>query len=520
VKKELHNLWVSNTGEGGEKLSLTTISNVNEMIEFQSQENGQVIALVCEHHKVTYHELNQNANKIAQWMLGKGAQKGDRALIWGANKHQMVEFFLACSKIGVIAVPINLRLKESEVNYIIDEIKPAFIYRDDGVKPEWKINHDLRGELSLTIEQGTDHYDDIIKSQPGPLKAPMISHSDPFFIIYTAAVDGNPRGAVLTHENIISCNEQTKELLQLTRNDTCGIFTPLYHIAGTSLLFSGLHYGLTNIILPVFTPSDAATKIKKNQISIFCSFSPMMQMILDAAHNENIELQPYIRGIFGLDTPEMIQKLLDLNIDFFGMYAQSEVTGIIASEKYVNPHKQNGLIGFPGLHSKIKLLNDTGSEVKTGEIGEICVEGKTVFSHYWNMPIETKWVFRGGHLHTGDLAERDQEGRLWFRGRKTEKELIKTGGENVYPLEVEQAIQLHQAVKSVVVFGVKDDKWLEAVKAVIELEENEITTEMEIKAFCKERMASYKVPKFVNFVKELPKNNGEIDREFIKKVYR
>ena len=490
------------------------------MIEYQSEKNGQVIALVCEQHKVTYNELKKNASMIAQWMLGKGAQKRERALIWGANKHQMVEFMLACSKIGVIAVPINTRLKESEVNYIIDEIKPAFIYRDEGARPDWKINNEIKGEITLASEKDADHYEAVINSsQSNPLKAPIVSPNDPFLIIYTAAVDGNPKGAVLTHENIIACNEQTKELLQLTRNDTCGIFTPLYHIAGTSLLFSGLHYGLTNIILPVFTPSDAVTKIKNHEISIYCSFSPMTQMILETAQKENIEPKNYIRAIFGLDSPEMIQQLLDMNIDFFGIYAQSEVTGIIASEKYVNPQKQNGLIGFPGSHTKIKLLNDTGSEVKTGETGEICVEGKTVFSHYWSRPKETEWVFRGGLLHTGDLAERDQEGRLWFRGRKTEKELIKTGGENVYPLEVEQAIQLHHAVKSVVVFGVKDDKWLEAVKAVIELEENEITTEMEIKAFCKERMASYKVPKYVKFVKEMPENKDEIDREFIKKVY-
>jgi acyl-CoA synthetase (AMP-forming)/AMP-acid ligase II len=490
------------------------------MIEYQSEINGENIALICEKHKVTYNELNNNANRVALWMLEKGAQKGERALIWGANKHQMVEFFLACSKIGVIAVPINTRLKESEVNYIIAEIQPAFIYRDDSVKPEWKFSNDIKGELTLTIEQRGDHYESVINSsQPGPLNAPIVSHTDPFLIIYTAAVDGYPKGAVLTHENIIACNEQTKELLQLSTKDNCGIFTPLFHIAGTSLLFSGIHYGLTNIILPVFTPSDAIVQIKNHEISIYCSFSPMTQLILDAAQKENIEPQNYIRAIFGLDSPEMIQKLIDMNIDFFGIYAQSEVTGIIASEKYVNPQKQNGLIGFPGSHSKIKLLNDTGSEVMAGETGEICVEGKTVFSHYWKRPTETEWVFRDGLLHTGDLAERDQEGRLWFKGRKTEKELIKTGGENVYPLEVEQAIQLHHAVKSVVVFGVKDEKWLEAVKAVIELKENEISTDKEIKAFCKERMASYKIPKYINFVKEMPKKNDDIDREFVKKTY-
>jgi acyl-CoA synthetase (AMP-forming)/AMP-acid ligase II len=501
-------------------MSLNTISNLYEMIEYQKEVNGGNIALICENHNVTYDDLSKHCNAIAQWMLDKGAEKGERALIWGINKHQMVEFFLACSKIGVIAVPINTRLKDNEVNYIIDEIKPTFIYRDERARPDWKINNEIKGEITLASEQDADHYESIIKSsQSEPLKAPIVSHDDPLLIIYTAAVDGFPKGAVLTHENIIACNEQTKELLQLSANDNCGIFTPLYHIAGTSLLFSGLHYGLTNIILPVFTPSDAVSAIKNHKISIYCSFSPMTQMILDEAEKENVEPQNYIRAIFGLDSPEMIQKLLDMKIDFFGIYAQSEVTGIIASEKYVNPQKQNGLIGFPGSLSQIKLLNDTGLEVKIGEIGEICVKGKTVFSHYWNRPKETEWVFRGGLLHTGDLAEMDQEGRLWFRGRKSEKELIKTGGENVYPLEVEQAILLHPSVKSVVVLGVKDEKWLEAVKAVIELKGNEKTTDMDIQSFCKEKLASYKIPKYIIFVEEMPKNNGEIDREYVKKLY-
>ncbi len=490
------------------------------MIESQLKENGEKTALICQNQFFSYNELNSHANALANWMLEKGAQKADRALIWGGNKYQMVEFFLACSKIGVITVPVNTRLKETEANYIIEEIQPVFVYCEDQIPTNWSETSSIKGIISLSPKDHADHYETIIGGySPMLTKELSISPNDPFLIIYTAAVDGFPKGAVLTHENVIACNIQTKQLLEITENDNFGIFTPLYHIAGTSILFCGLHYGLTNIMLPEFNPSDAADQIANHKITIFCSFSPMIQLILDSANEKELDIRTQIRAIFGLDSPEMIQKLLQLNIDFYGIYAQSEVTGVIAAEKYEDPLNQPGLIGFPHSQTTITLLNELGQEVEVGEIGEICVRGKTVFSHYWKRPKETSWALRDGLLHTGDLASRDHQGRLWFKGRKTEKELIKSGGENVYPLEVEQAILQHPSVESVVVIGISDKKWLEAVKAVIVLKNNEIIEDSDIQNFCKSQLAAFKVPKYIEFVKELPVKNGEIDRDYVKKNY-
>lgn len=500
---------------------LKTSLTVNEMLDRVAILESNKIALICEDKSVTYKELQERSEILASWLLEQGAEKGERFLLWGNSSIEMIECMLACAKTGLIAVPINTRLSEGEVNYILQEVEPSFIFLDNTFPEKLINNSSIKGKITNYEDQDSHrvYYSSIINSSvPVQSIEVDISSTDPFFIIYTAAVDGNPKGAILTHKNVISCNLETKELLELNINDTVGIFTPLYHIAATSILFSSIHYGLTSVVLPFFEPGSASKKINEHNISIFCSFSPMAERLLEESNKLNIKLENHVRGIFGLDTPELINQLLDLGIDFYGIYAQTEVTGVIAAEKYQHPITP-GLIGFPGPLSHIALLDDDGNEVSIGETGEICVRGETVFSGYWNREKDNNWVFRGGWLHSGDLASKDEFGRLWFKGRKSEKELIKSGGENVYPTEVEQALKKHSEVEEAVVFGVKDDEWLEAVKAVVKLKENNSVSEEELKQSTRKWISAYKVPKTIEFVDSIPEKNGEIDREAVKRMY-
>jgi acyl-CoA synthetase (AMP-forming)/AMP-acid ligase II len=201
------------------------------------------------------------------------------------------------------------------------------------------------------------------------------------------------------------------------------------------------------------------------------------------------------------------------------MYAQTEVTGIIAAQKINHAGNDLGLAGHPGILSRIALYNDNGQEVPPGEIGEICVRGETVFSGYWRRPEDTSWVFHNGWLHTGDLGAFDDKGRLWFKGRKPEKDLIKSGGENIYPAEVELVLCKHEAIKRACIIGVPDETWGEAVKAIIEVNEGVAVTEDEIYNFCRRMLPGYKVPKSLVLVSSLPLVNGNINRQAVKNLY-
>lgn len=496
---------------------------VYEMFLRTVKRNPGGAAIITPEDAVSYTRLYERVEQLSSWLLDHGGVKGDRVLLWGLNSLQMVEVFLACSKIGLVAVPVNTRLSSEEARYILHDVRPRFFFSDYPLDKAWAKEDADFVEYKISFQgesEKTANYAFILENAPrggGPKQE--VVPDDPFLIIYTAAIGGRPKGAVLSHRNVVTCNVQMIDLFRLGATDVCGIFTPLYHIAGTCLLFCGLHLGIPNVLLPSFEAGLAVEMISAHDVSIFVSFSPMTQRLLEEAEMRAVNLGEHVRAIFGLETPDVIQKYLDMGVDWYGMYAQTEVTGVIAAEKFVRPEQQPGLIGFSGLMSYIVLLNEQGEEVKMGEVGEICVKGETVFSGYWNRPDDTRWAFRHGFLHTGDLAVRDEEGRLWFRGRKTEKELIKSGGENVYPAEVEQVLLEHDAVAYACVIGVAHPVWLEAVKAVVQLKQGHYVSAEELQQFCKGKIASYKIPKIVEIVDEMPLQGNRVDRDRVKKLF-
>jgi long-chain acyl-CoA synthetase len=282
--------------------------------------------------------------------------------------------------------------------------------------------------------------------------------------------------------------------------------------------------GGTNVVLEKFDPTAAVKMIDKHRVTLIADFPPILSMLLDARQAVAAHLDS-LKHVFGLDSPDVIRRLYaETKATFWTGFGQSETSGVVTMVRvdHTCPAKSEkpGATGKPIPLVRVRCVNEAGEDVPVGDVGEIVVQGPVVFQGYWRDPDATAYTFRHGWHHTGDMGKFDAEGYLYYAGRKPEKELIKSGGENVYPAEVEQVLIKMPQVAAVCVIGVPDAKWGETVKAVIELHPYQSLTAQEVSAFVAEKIASYKKPRHVQFVEQMPrKENGEIDRVKVKATW-
>jgi len=261
----------------------------------------------------------------------------------------------------------------------------------------------------------------------------------------------------------------------------------------------------------------ALKHIQEDKVSMIPVFPPILSTLLERNKELNYDLTS-LRIVGGLDTPETIQQYeSQTGGTFWTGFGQTETTGIISYGVY---REKPGAAGIPGVLTEMEIMNESGNMVKTGETGEIVIRGPVVFRGYWNLAKETEYAFRNGWHHTGDMGRLDEDGYLFYAGRMPEKELIKSGGENVYPSEVEMAILEHPRVTEACVIGVADEQWGEAVKAVCVLQKDESLAQAELAEFVASKIARYKKPRYITYVSELPKTaDGSIDRAKVKAEY-
>jgi long-chain acyl-CoA synthetase len=278
-----------------------------------------------------------------------------------------------------------------------------------------------------------------------------------------------------------------------------------------------MHAGGKNVVMPRFDPDRALRHIQDDRVTIFIEFPPMLETLFERNQELGCELNS-LRIVGGLDQPETMKTFEELTGGTFWIaYGQSEVSGLITYAPYF---EKKGSAGLPGFMAEVKIADEYGNFLEPGKNGEIVVRGPMVFNGYWNLENDTAHTFRDGWHHTGDQGYFDPEGYLWYSGRMPEKELIKPGGENVYPAEVEKAILEHPHIQEVCVIGVSDSQWGEAIKAVCVLKQGENLGEAELIEFVTSKIARYKKPKYLDFVTQLPKTNeGLIDRKKVKTTF-
>ena len=470
---------------------------------------------------MTFFQIKEMIDRLAFGLQRTGINKGDRIGILGKNSLEYFLLYGAAAALGAILLPVNWRLSPEEIKYNLNDGTPKVFFVDTEFQDLVKgLKSDLFSVKSYYTFKGQGGiflgFDDLMNNT-GEFEAEDVSNNDGLVIIHTAAVEGNPRGALLSHGNLLCAGLHLNHCFHLTEKDVHLNFLPLFHVGGLFMVISSFLAGALNVNMSKFDAEKAVELTETKKVTLFFDFSPILASILEQQEKTGQNIKS-LRAVMGLDTPETIEKYQHVTGGtFYSIYGQTETTGLATMGPYNN---RPGSAGKTVPLGKIRLVDDYDRPVPNGEVGEITMKGPLVFKGYWNLTEETARTFREGWHHTGDLGRFDEDGFLWYAGRKAEKELIKPGGENVYPAEVEKVILQHPAVEKVVVFGVPDPKWKEGIKAVCLLKSGRHLEAQDLIQFVGKRIARYKKPQYVEFISDFPSlEDGTPDRNKIKNLY-
>ena len=477
-------------------------------------------ALIQGAQQWSFRQLLERADRLAAGLAGLGLAKGDRVCILAQNDVGYVDLYGACARQGLIAYPINWRLTAQEVERVLERAAPVMMVADASTLP-------VVGEWPRT-KRAIAHWYQLGQAPPAPgftalsslyrdsapPPAADVAGDDPFAVISTAAVDVIPRGAVLTHANVVTASLVLIQSLGFTAVDRYLLALPLFHITALGNLVAHLHAGGASVLVARYDAEEAVRLIDAHRITHLSDFPPVLVNLLDAAQKLGSKL-PSLKHVSGLDAPPTIQRLHDeTQAQFWTGFGQSETTGFVSIQRV---RDRPGAAGRPLPVCRVRLVDEYDRDVPTGTPGEIVVRGPVVFQGYFGQPDVTGYTLRNGWHHTGDVGRFDDEGWLYYVRRKPEKELIKPGGENVYPAEVESVIVQMDGVAAACVYGIPDVKWGEAIKAVVEVRPADRYTAQQVIDFVGSKIARFKRPHAVAFTDALPRTaDGAVDREAVK----
>ena len=481
--------------------------------------HGAAPAVIQGERTVTFGELRRRVDALAGGLAALGLGKGDRICVLAQNDLAYLDLYGACARQGIIAYPINWRLTGEEVERVLERAAPKLMVVDAstlsvvGTWPGTKPNLPHWYQLGETATAGFKAFASLYREGPAPEPA-AVGDDDVFAVISTAAVDVIPRGAALTHANIIAANLTIMSATGLGPSDRYLVALPLFHITALGWSLAVLHAGGASVVVPRFDGEEAVRLIDRHQVTHLSDFPPVLATVLDAAEKQGSGLAS-LKHVSGLDAPPTIQRLHEkTGARFWTGFGQSETTGFVSIVRVLD---KPGSAGRPVPAAQVRLVDDYDREVPAGTPGEITVRGPLVFQGYYAQPDVSAYTLRNGWHHTGDVGRFDADGYLYYVKRKPEKELIKPGGENVYPAEVETVIMQMAGVRGVCVYGIPDVRWGEAIKAVVEVQAPGAHTAQAVTDFVGSKIARFKRPHVVAFTDALPRTaEGAVDRDAVK----
>jgi fatty-acyl-CoA synthase len=464
--------------------------------------------------RVSYCDLNARANRMANFLHQRlGIAQGDRVSILAANSAEYLALLFACGKLGAILVPLNWRLTARELAFMVNDSAPkALFYGPEyaAVVDELRPGVEVRQFVALDQARPGDvaAYAGIqVGSAATPPPAVEFGPEQPWAILYTGGTTGLPKGAILTHGNITWNSINTIVSWGLREDDIIPSFTPMFHTGGLNVFVNPLiHIGGTSILAKGFDTEQAIDIIGQARVTVLFQVPTMFTLLAASPRFPAADfssLRYCISG--GAPCPAALyQTYWDRGLAFKQGYGLTEAG---PNTFYLHPddiRRKIGSVGKPLFHIDLRIVQDDGRDAPQGQVGELLIRGPHVTPGYWNRPEATAETIVDGWLHTGDLATQDNEGFYYIVDRK--KDMFISGGENVYPTEVEDVIYLHPAVLEAAVIGVADAKWGEVGRAIVTLKSGKTLTETELLDFCRERLARFKAPKSVVFAPSLPKS--------------
>ena len=480
---------------------------------------GDAPAVIQGERQLSFREFQRQVDALAGGLLALGIGKGDRVCILAQNDAAYLHLYGACARQGIVAYPINWRLTAQEVDRVVERAAPKMMVVDASTLPavagwpEQKKSVAHWYQFGEAPGAGVQPIAALYRDGAAPPLAD-VSSDDPFAVISTAAVDVVPRGAVLTHANVVTANLTAIACIGYTAVDRYLLALPLFHITALGGALAHMHAGGAVVVVSRFDAEEAVRLIDRHRVTHVSDFPPVLTTLLDAAEKLGSRL-PSLKHVSGLDALPTIQRLhAQTGAQFWTGFGQSETSGFVTLQRV---SEKAGAAGKPVPLCRVAVVDDYDREVGVGTPGEIVVRGPLVFQGYFGQPEVTAYTFRNGWHHTGDVGRFDGDGYLHYVKRKPEKELIKPGGENVYPAEVETVIVQMDGVSAACVYGVPDVKWGEAIKAVVEVKAAGRYTAQQVCDFVASKIARFKRPHAVVFTDALPRTaEGAVDREAVK----
>jgi acyl-CoA synthetase (AMP-forming)/AMP-acid ligase II len=485
------------------------------MLPVNAKKFPNTVALKDKERSFTYPETNRRVNKLAHSLLSLGLSKGDKVAVLLENCIEMVEVYLATAKTGLVIVPVSFRLVGVEVEYIASNSDArAFIVHDDFTPTVDRIRLNLKGiepDRYIVVgeeREGYRQYEAFVRDAPEGEPEAAVEPEDPWILIYTSGTTGRPKGVVRSHESHVAFYLINATDFGFNEHDVCLNIMPLCHINSTFFTFTFTYIGGSAYIHPArsFRAEEILEIIERERITFISLIPTHYSLILNSAEDAQRRDVSSIKKLLCSSAPvceDMKLAIMDFfpGVDLYEAYGSTEA-GIVTILKPEDQLRKLGSIGFESVGTDlVRILDEEGEPVCAGEIGELYSRGPMLFDEYYKLPDQTEASFRGGWFSAGDMARSDDDGFFELVDRKDN--LIITGGEHVYPSEVEKAICAHEGVFDVAVVGLPHPKWGEGVTAfVIPKDPSAPPGEEEIMDLCRDKMAAYKRPKAVRFISE------------------
>lgn len=478
---------------------------------------GDKDALVCGAQRIRFAELHESTDRLAQSLRTQGIAVGDRVAIYLPNSVEFVRAFIAIVKAGAVAVPINLPLSAPEITHILSDCHPKAVFIGEETRATFlRAAEGIGGIVRIAVgaaQPGEIPFADMIEH--GTPKTPEVPYDfDDCMICYTSGTTGKPKGAILTQANYIILNGFLNATLWgLSASDRHLATTPLAHRTGFARVANLITHGSTLHILKRFDAKEAARIVRDEKITVVGMVPTVGRLLLpeiEAAPQAfaSVKLMLFTGEAFPQDVKERLHKALP-HVALRAFYAMTEhggITTLDTEDLFSHPSSVGRVI--PGV--ELRLVDASGNEVPTGEVGEIWLRtgepGRYLgMRGYFNRPKETAETIKDGWIMTGDMGRFDEDGYLYIMDRK--KDMVLSGGYNIYSKEVELTLREHPAVREAAVIGVPDPVYGEAVCAYVEVHEGMSVDAETLIAHCRDRIASYKKPKFVEFIRDLPRTS-------------
>ena len=504
---------------------MSVLDNIGDWPARWARRRGGDLAVADDAMRLDWRTFESRVARVAGWLVGQGITSGDRVAVLLGNRSALLEVLFGAARIGAITLPVNLRLSPREIAYQLDDCRPAALFHECDLRPTVEAATSLSSHcprLLVSVGDARSDYEQALEETPPLHDSLSVPPDHPVILMYTSGTTGSPKGAVLPHRKALYNSLNAGLDFGIRSDDRVLVVAPLFHSLGLQILALPVLYAGGSLVLQSrFDPDEVWDAVARERITYFGGVPAMHQRLHEALTRRagHADERASLRFVFTAGSAvsnELIHRFRACDILLMQGYGQTE-SSTLCCLRAEDAVRKAGSVGRPVFHAEVRIISlDTRAETTTrwrdtapGETGEIVVRGPITMLGYWNDPVATAATLRDGWLMTGDLAHVDAEGFVTLAGRS--KDMIISGGENVYPAEVEAVYREHPGIREIAVVGVPDERWGEAGRAHLLLEDGVPFDRTALDAWARERLAAFKIPKHYVIEQDLPRTaSGKI----------